>query len=58
MGGTPGTFVVDAYPVHFLWSDAGVVLVVVVLLGLVASWFPVRYLRKRWLARSHTADVD
>lgn len=52
MGGVPGTFVVDAYPVHFLWSDAGVVLLAVVALGFVASWIPVRYLRRRWLSRA------
>ena len=56
MGGVPGTFVVDAYPVRFLWSDALIVLLVVVLLGVVASWFPVRYLRKRWLSQGQTVS--
>ena len=56
MGGVPGTFVVDAYPVRFLWSDALIVLLVVVLLGVVASWFPVRYLRKRWLSQGPTGS--
>ena len=56
MGGVPGTFVVVAYPVRFLWSDALIVLLVVVLLGVVASWFPVRYLRKRWLSQGQTVS--
>ncbi|MBQ8423698.1 MAG: ABC transporter permease [Coprobacter sp.] len=51
MGGTSGAFIIDAYPVHLLWSDALVVLIVVVLIGFIASWYPVKSLRHRLLSR-------
>ncbi len=52
MGDTSGAFIVDAYPVHFMWSDAAIVLAVVALIGIIVSRYPVKYLRNRWL----TAD--
>lgn len=50
MGGT-GAFVVDAYPIQFLWSDAIIVLLVVILLGFATSWIPVHYLQNKWLSQ-------
>jgi lipoprotein-releasing system permease protein len=44
-----GTFLVDAYPVKMLWSDFITIFITVVLIGLVASWYPVKYFTKRYL---------
>jgi lipoprotein-releasing system permease protein len=44
-----GTFVIDAYPVSIKTSDIFAVLVVVLVIGLVASWYPVRYITKRFI---------
>ena len=52
LGQTSGAFVVDAYPVRLLWSDALAVLAIVTLLGLPAAWYPVKYLRNKWLKQS------
>ena len=49
--GDAGAFIVDAYPVRFYWSDALVVLLVVVLMGLLASWFPVKYMQSDRFSR-------
>ena len=49
LGQTSGAFIVDAYPVRLLWSDALAVLAIVTLLGLPAAWYPVKYLRNKWL---------
>lgn len=53
LGQSSGAFVVDAYPVHLLWSDAFAVLAVVTLLGLPTAWYPVKYLRNKWLKQSN-----
>lgn len=49
LGQTSGAFIVDAYPIHLLWSDAFAVLAIVTLLGFPAAWYPVKYLRNKWL---------
>ena len=49
LGQGTGMFIVDAYPVKLLWTDALSVLVVVSLLGFLAAWYPVKYMRKRLL---------
>lgn len=49
LGGASGSFIVDAYPVHVLFTDVLAVLVVVLAIGFLAAWYPVRYLGKRWL---------
>lgn len=53
LGQTAGAFVVDAYPVHLLWSDALAVLAIVTLLGLPTAWYPVKYLRNKWFKPSN-----
>lgn len=49
LGQTSGAFIVDAYPIHLLWTDAFAVLAIVTLLGFPAAWYPVKYLRNKWL---------
>lgn len=44
-----GTFLVDAYPVQMQGTDFIVIFITVVLIGLVASWYPVKYFIKRYL---------
>jgi len=47
--GDLGTFLVDSFPVKLLWIDFVLVFVTVVVIGLVASWYPVKYFTKRYL---------
>jgi len=46
LGGTEGSFVVDAYPVKMAFRDFLVVLVTVGAIGLVASWLPTLRLKE------------
>lgn len=45
-----GSFVVSDYPVKMIWTDFVLVLVTVVCIGLLASWYPIRLFTKRYLA--------
>lgn len=49
LGQTAGTFVIDAYPVRVVFTDLLVTFVSVLAIGLIAAWYPVHYLGKRWL---------
>lgn len=49
LGGTAGTFVVDAYPVRVHLWDIVLIFVTVITVGLLSVWYPVRYLSKRLL---------
>ncbi|MBI9067178.1 MAG: ABC transporter permease [Salinivirgaceae bacterium] len=44
-----GDFLVDAYPVQIRGFDFLVVFITVVTIGLIASWYPVKYFTKRYL---------
>lgn len=44
-----GTFLVDSYPVIMKFTDALGIFVTVVVIGFLASWYPVRYFTKRFL---------
>lgn len=44
-----GTFVVSNYPVKIIWTDLLLALATVVVIGLVASWYPNRLFTKRYL---------
>lgn len=44
-----GGFVVDAYPVKMYATDFLMVFVVVCTIGFVASWYPVKYISKKYL---------
>ena len=48
LGQTAGTFIIDAYPVRVVFTDLLVTFVSVLTIGLIAAWYPVRYLGKRW----------
>lgn len=43
--------IVDAYPVHVLWQDLVLVFLGITLIGIVASWIPLRSLSRRYLSR-------
>ena len=45
-----GSFVISNYPVKMMWTDFVLVLVTVVGIGLVASWYPIRLFTKRYLS--------
>lgn len=49
MGDQSGVFIVDAYPVCVQWGDILLILVTVVAVSFVASWYPVKYLSRRLL---------
>ncbi len=55
LGGDPGAFLVQAYPVDIQWTDFIAVFITVNIIGLVAALFPVsritqRFLEKRYLS--------
>ena len=45
-----GSFVISNYPVKMMWTDFVLVLVTVVGIGLVASWYPIRVFTKHYLS--------
>lgn len=45
--GDEGGFVVDAYPICVRWSDVVVIVLSSLLVGLLVSWFPTRYLGRK-----------
>ena len=45
-----GSFVISSYPVKMIWSDFVLVLVTVVGIGLLASWYPIRVFTRRYLS--------
>lgn len=47
-----GTFIIDAYPVSIEIYDIIVVLFVVFFIGLIAAWYPIRYITKRFIVQS------
>lgn len=48
-----GDFLVDAFPVKIIWSDFITIFITVVIIGLIASWYPVKYFTKRYLHEIH-----
>lgn len=48
LGENADAFIINAYPVKLYWSDTLIVLLLVSMLGYLAAWYPVKYLRKRW----------
>jgi len=49
LGNGSGTFVVDAYPVKIVLSDFILVFFTVVSIGLIAAWYPVKQLSKKYI---------
>lgn len=52
LGGSNGSFVVDAYPVSVHVTDVIGVFVTVTAVGFLSVWYPVRYLSKRLLKKA------
>lgn len=47
-----GTFIIDAYPVSIEIYDIIAVLFIVFFIGLIAAWYPIRYITKRFIIQS------
>jgi ABC-type lipoprotein release transport system permease subunit len=52
LGGGTGDFIIDAYPVRMLWLDFLWVFLTVIFIGFLATWYPVRYLTRKFEAIS------
>lgn len=50
LGNSAGSFIVDAYPVSVHPWDVVLIFATVILVGFLATWYPVRYFSKRLLA--------
>ena len=48
LGQTAGAFIIDAYPVRVEFTDLLVAFITVAAIGLMAAWYPVHYLGKKW----------
>jgi lipoprotein-releasing system permease protein len=48
LGGGQGAFIIDAYPVKMVWQDFLYVLITVLLIGMAAAWYPVKYLLRNF----------
>lgn len=48
LGQVAGAFIIDAYPVHVVFSDILIILITVLAIGFLSSWYPVRLLSKKW----------
>ena len=46
------SFVVDAYPVSVHFIDILLILITVIVVGFVATWYPVRYFTKRLIKQN------
>jgi lipoprotein-releasing system permease protein len=51
LGGGEGTYIVDAYPVRVQFLDLIYVMSTVILIGAATTWYPVRQISKKYLAR-------
>ena len=49
LGGGTNSFIVNSYPVSVHWQDVLLIFATVVLVGLLAVWYPVHYLIRRLL---------
>ena len=48
LGSAEGSFIIDAYPVKMLPLDFMYVFITVIVIGYAATWYPVRYLTKKY----------
>lgn len=48
-----GSFVISAYPVEIIFSDIFLVLSVVLLIGFIVSWYPVKFISKKYLLQQN-----
>lgn len=51
LGNATGAFIIEAYPVHVIFSDIVMVFVTVISIGFLAAWYPVHYLGRKWLEK-------
>ena len=49
--GNAGSFVIPAYPVQIIYTDIILVLSVVLLIGFLASWYPVKFISQKYILR-------
>lgn len=55
LGDTIGTFMNDTYPIRIQIFDIMMIFLTVSIIGLLVSWYPVRYFTKKWLKKSWMA---
>ncbi len=48
LGGGAGAFIIDAYPVKLIWTDFVYVFLTVQVIGMLASWYPVKFLLRNF----------
>lgn len=46
--GASGSFIIENYPVLVKWMDIIYVFITVMIIGLIAAWFPVRYITRKF----------
>jgi lipoprotein-releasing system permease protein len=51
LGGGEGTYIVDAYPVKVQLLDFIFVMITVVIIGAATTWYPVRQISRKYLAK-------
>ena len=49
-----GNFIVEAYPIKLLFSDILIVELTVVIIGLIASFYPAKILTRKFLKRNNS----
>ena len=55
LGDTIGAFINDTYPIRIQLFDIMMIFLTVSVIGLLVSWYPVRYFTKKWLKKSWMA---
>ncbi|WP_372649897.1 ABC transporter permease [Draconibacterium sp.] len=53
--GAGGSFVISAYPVHIIFTDIILAFAAVLIIGFIASWYPVKFISNKQLAPSNIA---
>ena len=48
LGAEEGDFIINAYPVNMLALDFFLVFLTVIVIGFLATWYPVRYLTRKF----------
>jgi len=51
-----GTFVISNYPVKIIWTDFLLTLAIVVVIGLLASWYPNKLFTKKYLSNNSATE--
>ncbi|MDX8337803.1 FtsX-like permease family protein [Draconibacterium sp. IB214405] len=53
--GAGGSFVISAYPVHIIFTDIVLAFTAVLIIGFIASWYPVKFMSNKHLSSSNIA---